>query len=177
MIRITGGIFKGRFIYDVPGKRTRPTTSIVKQAVFNMVDVDGKSFLDLFCGSCAVLIEAISRGACCGYGVDISLKAIATCKNNAKLLEIEDKVTLYKANALSFVRSSGMGFDVIYIDPPYGLGIAQKVLKAMKEDILNPDGILIIEERRGEKITLPPFLKEEKVKIYGDTTIIVARRV
>ncbi|MCD6449134.1 MAG: RsmD family RNA methyltransferase [Thermotogaceae bacterium] len=177
MIRITGGVFKGRLIHEVPDKRTRPTTSVVRQAVFNMIDVEGKSFLDLFCGSCAVLIEAISKGACCGFGVDISSRAISTCRKNIKLLGIGDKVTLYKANVLSFVRSGGRGFDVIYIDPPYGLGIAQKLLNVMKKEIINLDGVVVIEEKKDEKINLPPFLKEDKVKVYGDSFIMIARRM
>ena len=176
MIRISGGFLKGRLIREVPDRRTRYTPSIVRQALFNMVDVEDKSFLDLFCGSCLVLIEALSRGASEAFGVDVSGKAISTCRRNLSELGIYDRVTLYKGNAVGFVKSSGRSFDVIFMDPPYGLNIANKVLSSMREDILEDDGILVIEERKDANLTVPNFLEIVSEKKYGDTKLVVMRK-
>ncbi len=177
MIRITGGKFRGRMIKEVPDRRTRYTSSVVRQAIFNMIDVYGKSFLDLFCGSCLVLIEAISREAIGGAGVDISGRAISTCRENLKNLGILNLVKLYKTDAIRFVRSKGESFDVIFMDPPYGLGLADKILKRMREDILKDGGVVIVEEDKRWRVTVPEFLEVVSEKIYGDTKLVVMRKI
>jgi len=78
-MRITGGRLRGRGVRRVPDPRTRYTPSIVRKAIFDVVDVEDKTFLDLFCGSCVVAIEALSRGASSVAVVDVSSKAVATC--------------------------------------------------------------------------------------------------
>ncbi len=176
MIRISGGFLKGRLIREVPDKRTRYTSSIVRQALFNMIDVENKSFLDLFCGSCLVMIEALSRGASEAFGVDISGKAISTCRRNLSELGILDRAFLYKGNVLGFVRSSGRSFDVIFMDPPYGLNMASRVLSSMREDLLEDSGFLIVEERKNTHLTVPHFLEIVSEKIYGDTKLVVMRK-
>lgn len=176
MIRITGGRLKGRTIREVPDKRTRHTSSIVRQALFNMVDVEGKSFLDLFCGSCAVLIEALSRGASFGAGVDVSGRAISICKVNLKELGLFEKVRLYKTDAVRFVRSPGMSFDVVFMDPPYKHDLASKVLKGMREDLVSDGGIVVVEERKGVEVFVPDFLEIVKERVYGDTKLVVMRK-
>jgi 16S rRNA (guanine966-N2)-methyltransferase len=176
MIRITGGALKGRLIRKVPDKRTRYTSSMVRQAIFNLVDVRGKKFLDLFCGSCLVLIEALSRGAVEGAGVDISSKAMAICKRNLKELKLYDKVRLYKSDAVRFVQSKGEKFDVIFMDPPYSLNISSKVLKSMREDLLSENGLIIVEESKKSQIFIPSFLEIIKEKNYGDTKLVVLKK-
>ncbi len=176
MIRISGGFLKGRLIKEVPDKRTRYTSSVVRQALFNMVDVEGKSFLDLFCGSCLVMIEALSRGASEVFGVDISGKAISACKKNLSDLRISDRAVLYKGNAVNFVKSSGRSFDVIFMDPPYGLNLANKVLASMRRDILEGNGILVVEEKKNSDLIIPDFLEIISEKKYGDTKLVVMRK-
>ncbi len=176
MIRISGGFLKGRLISEVPDRRTRYTSSVVRQALFNMVDVEGKSFLDLFCGSCLVMIEALSRGAFEVFGVDVSGKAISTCKKNLSELDLSGRATLYKGNAANFVRFSGRSFDVVFMDPPYGLNMANKVLSSMRGDILEDSGVLIIEERKDAGLMVPDFLEIVSEKIYGDTKLVVMRK-
>ena len=177
MIRITGGKFRGRMIREVPDRRTRYTSSVVRQAIFNMIDVRGKSFLDLFCGSCLVLIEAISRGAVGGAGVDVSGRAISTCRENLRNLGVIDLVKLYKTDAVRFVRSRGESFDVIFMDPPYGLRLSDRVLKNMREDILKDGGIVIVEEEKRWKVIVPEFLEVLSERVYGDTKLVVMRKV
>ncbi len=176
MIRISGGVFKGKMIREVPDKRTRYTSSLVRQALFNMVDVHEKSFLDLFCGSCLVLIEAISRGASMATGVDISPRALSTCKMNLEDLGIIDRVTLYKADAIRFVKSPGMPFDVVFMDPPYGLGISSRVLRSMRKDFVRESGLVVVEEPKREELVVPEFLQVEKVREYGDTKLVVMKK-
>ena len=177
MIRITGGNLKGRTIKSVPDKRTRYTSSILRQAIFSIVNVEGRSFLDLFCGSCSVLIEALSRGATFGAGVDISPKAIKTCRENLKRLGLEGLSILYKADATRFVRSKGEAFDVIFMDPPYELGLVDRTLKNMREDILSEGGILILEASKREYFDIPKFLRIVRSREYGDSKLVVLKKV
>ncbi len=177
MIRITGGEYKGIELKTVPCKKTRYTPAMVRQALFNMVDVEGKSFLDLFCGSCIVLIEALSRGAKEGAAVDVSQTAISICKENLKKLNLLDRVRLYKTNAVSFVKSKGRDYDIIFMDPPYELGLVDKIFKSMRAEILKKNGIVIVELSKREKFTLPEYLEKIKEKTYGDTKVVILKRI
>ncbi len=177
MIRITGGIFKGRNLKVVPDPRTRYTSSMVRQAIFNMVDVKGKGFLELFCGSCIVTAEALSRGAESASVVDISRKAISVCRENLESLGVLEKVTIYKSDAVRFVKSRGKAFDIIFMDPPYGLGLVEEVLKAMRPDILKKGGIVIVEKFKKEGIFVPEFLEVLEERNYGDSGVVILRKV
>ncbi len=176
MIRITGGKFRGFLIKEVPDRRTRYTTSMVRQAIFNMIDVKGKTFLELFCGSCAVLIEAISRGASGGSAVDISMRAVKICKENLERLGLLNTVKLYRTDATKFVKSKGESFDVIFLDPPYGLSLVERTMKAMREDLLNDGGIVIIEKWKKESIYIPKFLEMINAKTYGDSEVVILKK-
>ncbi len=176
MLRITGGEFRGRYVSSVPDSRTRPTSSLLRKVIFDLVDIRDLSFLELFCGSCVVTIEALSRGACCASVVDVSRKAIATCRRNLEKLGILKKVRLYRANVLGFVKSSGMAFDVVFMDPPYDLGLVQKTLDRMNENLLKPSGLLIIEKSKKEDLKIPDFLKVIFQRDYGDSTLILMKK-
>ena len=176
MLRITGGEFRGRYVSSVPDSRTRPTSSILRKAVFDLVEVENVKFLELFCGSCVVSIEALSRGACCSSVVDISRKALDTCRRNLMNLNLLDRVRLYMANVLGFVKSSGESFDVIFMDPPYDTGLVEKTLKNMNEEILKPSGILIIEKSKREDVFVPDFLEVTFRRVYGDSELVIMRK-
>ncbi len=172
-MKITGGIFKGRELKPVPDNRTRYTTSIVRQAIFNMIDVSSKSFLELFCGSAIVSFEAISRGAINVTAVDISRKAIITAIENSKAIGVEVKVV--NSDFRRFLTSCNQSFDITFADPPYNKGFVQKLLDTLsKKDYIGK--MIIIEKAASEKFTLPEQFLLVKLKKYGDTEIVVLER-
>ncbi|MFN3284458.1 MAG: 16S rRNA (guanine(966)-N(2))-methyltransferase RsmD [Pseudothermotoga sp.] len=172
-MKITGGIFKGRELKTVPDKRTRYTTSLVRQAVFNMIDVSNKSFLELFCGSAVVSFEAISRGAINVTAVDISKKAISTAVENSKALGVEIKIV--NSDFRRFLNSCKESFDLVFADPPYNVGFVQELLRILSK-IQHIGKTIIIEKAAVEKFVLTEQFSLIKSKKYGDTEILVLER-
>lgn len=172
-MKITGGIFKGRELKPVPDKRTRYTTSLVRQAIFNMIDVSNKSFLELFCGSAVVSFEAISRGAANVVAVDISKKAIITAIENSKKLGAQIKVM--NSDFRRFLNSCKEPFDIVFADPPYNMGFVQELLNILSEKEYIGKTI-IVEKATTEKFVLPEQFLLVKSKKYGDTEILVLER-
>ncbi|ABV32619.1 MULTISPECIES: 16S rRNA (guanine(966)-N(2))-methyltransferase RsmD [Pseudothermotoga] len=172
-MKITGGTLKGYHLNPVPDSRTRYTTSLVRQAVFNMIDVSQSSFLELFCGSAVMSIEALSRGAKHAVAVDISSKAIKTAIENAKKCGVELKIV--KSDFRKFINLCNDNFDVVFADPPYNLGFVQKLLELLS---IKPSlgQIIIIEKAAAEQVVIPEKLKILKSKKYGETEVLVIAR-
>ena len=175
MISVTGGKYKGLKLHTVPGRSTRPTTSIVRKAIFDVVDVEGKDFLDLFCGSCIVSIEAISRGARKVVAVDISTRSVGVCKKNQG--KIKENFEVVKSDVMKYLKKCERRFDVIFMDPPYDMDIIPDVLDLiLKQNIMKENGIIIVEKRKGKKILIPESLSVLKEKHYGDTEVLILKR-
>ncbi|MGJ8455652.1 16S rRNA (guanine(966)-N(2))-methyltransferase RsmD [Pseudothermotoga sp. U03pept] len=172
-MKITGGIFKGRELKSVPDRRTRYTTSLVRQAIFSMIEVAGASFLELFCGSAVVSLEALSRGANFAVAVDISRKAVKTASENSKLLQANLKIV--NADFERFLKASDESFDFVFADPPYDLGFVQRLLDLLSE---RPEigKIIIVEKAVAEGFVLPVTFTLAKTKRYGDTEIVLLER-
>jgi 16S rRNA (guanine966-N2)-methyltransferase len=124
-IRIQAGEFRGRLLKTPKNSHVRPTTSIVKKSFFDICKeiVDGARFLDLFAGSGAVGIEALSRGASHGTFVDSERSSIVCIEENLRTLKVEEKGTLLRGEVLPTLRrleEQKKEYDLIYIDPPYG---------------------------------------------------------
>lgn len=125
-IKIISGLYKGRFIKTPPSTTTRPTSSMLREAFFNIVQnsVEGITFLDLFAGSGAIGIEALSRGAKRSYFVEKEKQAFSIIKENIVTLGITDLTEVFFMDvkkALSLFRRKNLKFDLIYCDPPYKL--------------------------------------------------------
>jgi 16S rRNA (guanine(966)-N(2))-methyltransferase RsmD len=159
-MKILTGYLKNKNI-KVP-KTIRPCTSIIKQAIFNIIkdQVEDAIFLDLFAGSGSLGIEAISLGAKLTFFVDKSKESINYIKTNITLLEIENKSKVIIADALEFLKKTNLKFDIITIDPPFILyekdpKLIDEILKTIaKRDLLNKDGNIFLEE--------PTYSKREK---------------
>ncbi|MEJ5228851.1 MAG: 16S rRNA (guanine(966)-N(2))-methyltransferase RsmD [Pseudothermotoga sp.] len=173
-MKITGGVYKGRELKSVADSRTRYTTSLVRQAIFSMVEVAGASFLELFCGSAVVSLEALSRGASSAVAVDISKKAVRIAVENAKLLQANLKIV--NADFERFLRTCEESFDFVFADPPYNLGFVQRLLDVLSE---KPEigKIIIVEKAVVENFVLPKQLTLLKTKRYGDTEILLLERI
>lgn len=179
-MRIISGEKKGTRLFSLKKRKIRPTSDKVKGAIFNvLVSVEDKKILDLFAGSGALGIEALSRGAKEAVFVDSSFTSLDLIRKNLEKLGFKDKSRLIKKNVLRFLKGETEGkFDLILADPPYGKGLCQKVLEILSEkEILNPDGVLVIEHHKKEKIEkLENFILLQERK-YGDTLVSFFRKI
>lgn len=183
-MRIIGGEYRSRLIAMPKGVDIRPTQDRVREAVFNLLgDINDKNVLDLFAGSGAFGIEALSRGAARATFVDNNSRCIDTIKANLDSLRIDEyRYDTVRANALSvFPRlvKEGERFDLIFADPPYYKDIARKSLINIDAyDILTEIGIVIIEHFKKDSLEAPfRTLFRGKERRYGDTIITTYRRI
>lgn len=163
---------KGRKVQPVPDPKTRYTSSMVRQALFSMVDVEGKSFLELFCGSAVVSLEAISRGANKVVAVDVSKLAVKVAKQNAEKLGVQ--LTVLCMDFRRFLQKNSERFDVTFLDPPYGLGLIDEALRLLVEK--NVSDTIVVEKSKKESIVVPEGLEVLKERTYGDTQLIILKR-
>jgi 16S rRNA (guanine966-N2)-methyltransferase len=179
MTRIISGKYKGRNI-NVPATVTRPTSSRVREAVFSSVlhtfgSFDGLVVLDLFAGSGALGLEALSRGAAKANFVENDRNAITCIEENARLLG-EHSFSVQKADVFALVDSlaSQAPSDLVFIDPPYALIDEQMVelLQALSQNQWLADDALVVVERNSKSVLdWPQGYEPLANKIYGDTAI------
>ncbi|MGN0453327.1 MAG: 16S rRNA (guanine(966)-N(2))-methyltransferase RsmD [Ruminococcus sp.] len=152
-MRVITGLARGRKLETLTGVEVRPTTDMVKEAVFSIIQfqVQGRMFLDLFAGSGQMGIEAISRGAKGACFVDISRDAIAVIKKNIKTVGFEDKSEVCFGDSLSVLRTCREKFDVAFLDPPYGKGLVEKALQLIP-DAMNEGGVIVCETAAEEEL-------------------------
>ena len=119
-MRIISGVFKSQKIKQVPLDTTRETSDMVRGACFNVLhDIHDKMVLDLFAGSGAYALEALSRGAKHAYIIDHNKTAIKIINENVNHLKIKDKTTIIYQDALTFLKGNHVTFDLVFLDPPY----------------------------------------------------------
>ncbi|QGH34408.1 16S rRNA (guanine(966)-N(2))-methyltransferase RsmD [Gracilibacillus salitolerans] len=150
-MRIIAGDFKGNRIQAVPNQLTRPTGDKVKESLFQMIGpfFNGGICLDLFAGSGALAIEAISRGMNKAILVDKQPKAISIIHQNVNHLHIQDKVEIYRNDAfraLKALQKRALQLDIIFLDPPYHKVSYDKLLQGITSTgIVNENGLIICE--------------------------------
>lgn len=156
-MRVISGTAKGTILYSLEGNATRPTLDRVKEALFNMIQMDIREteVLDLFSGSGALAIEALSRGAKKAILCDKSKEAVAVIKKNLEKTHLVEKATVlqedYK-NALHFLKNK-FQFDFIFLDPPYAKDyVKDAVSEIVVLDLLKQNGTIIIETDEEERI-------------------------
>lgn len=149
-MRVIAGSAKRLQLKTVEGMETRPTTDRIKETLFNMISeyIADSNFLDLFSGSGAIGIEALSRGATCAVFVEQSKKAMECIKDNLKFTKLDDRAEVYEmdvVNALSRLEGRKQ-FDYIFMDPPYNQLHEKRVLEYLNDSsLLSADGIIIVE--------------------------------
>ncbi len=156
------------------GLDTRPTTDRIKESVFNIIQfrVGGAYVLDLFAGSGALGIEAISRGAKMTVLNDKSPVAAELIRSNLRLAKFDDGVKVCQTDALSYLNSCTQQFDIIFLDPPYNLGLVEPVLKEISaKKILKNDGIIVLETEVGGENAENSEFDIIKTAKYGKTLI------
>jgi 16S rRNA (guanine966-N2)-methyltransferase len=172
-MRVVGGLLGGRPLSAPRGRGTRPTPERVREAVFSILaDVHGDTVLDLFAGSGAMAIEAISRGAGHATLVDSSPAAIAAIRRNVAALDLSAEVLHQKA--LPFLRNArtyARQYDLVFLDPPYrqAAALGRELAQALMP-VLTPGARVVVEsDRRAPlKLALPASSDERR---YGDTLI------
>lgn len=135
------------------------------------MNLRGKTVLDLFAGSGALGIEAMSRGARTATFVEQTRACLDAIRKNVAMLGIAERTTLVKAEALTFVRTCSTTFDLILMDPPYHKGLASQLAPHVY-NLVNPGGVLVIEHSPREILTVEAW----KSRTYGDTMITYIAR-
>lgn len=168
MLRVIAGRYKGKTLI-APKKNTRPTKDMVKEAVFSSLGpLDDMVFLDLFAGSGAIGIEALSRGARRVYLNDFDPGAIATIKANTEHLEAD--IVISKLDCFKRLETMDEELDYIYIDPPYAFeGYANLLDVISQRHLLKLAGCIIIEADR--ELDLDSAYELVKCRRYGITYI------
>lgn len=177
-MRVTAGSAKGRELLAPKGRHTRPTLAKVKEAMFGMVqfDVPGSLVLDLFSGSGALGIEALSRGAERAVFCDSDRQAASVVKANLAKLGFTDRADCFSCDSLILLETlsaNGMGFDLVLLDPPYETDLASRALDALDELGLLNDGAIVLCEHspaNPPRISRPGY-EARKPKKYGDCCV------
>jgi 16S rRNA (guanine966-N2)-methyltransferase len=173
-MRITGGQARGRKIGSPTGCAVRPTASKVRQALFNMIGrkIENARFLDICAGSGLIGLEALSRGAASLTSIEENRAFAQALQATASKLAYDIKVLpLDFRKALILLR--GEKFDLIFADPPYKSGCAQKILdEILKHELLDEEGLVIIEHLSDLSIEAPgQILAKTKTRTYGQTAL------
>lgn len=149
-MRVIAGKARRLPLKTVKGMDTRPTTDRIKETLFNMIqnEVPGCRFLDLFAGSGGIGIEALSRGAVSAVFVESDRKASGCIRDNLSFTKLEENAVLMTADVFAaLIRLEGQEpFDIIFMDPPYGMLLEKRVLEALKgSSLVDEDTLIIIE--------------------------------
>lgn len=175
MIRIIGGIYKGRYL-EIPNSNvTRPTMDKVRQAIFNVLHtkVENSICLDLFAGSGAMGLEALSRGAKKCSFVDKDKGTFFIMKKNVTSLKIpEEQYELFLGDYRVFIkRNQSVKYDIVFLDPPYRMNINASIIKDMEERGMFSDNAIIVSEQENKNEEIEGF--EMKEYRYGAKHVAV----
>jgi RNA methyltransferase, RsmD family len=168
-MRVIAGTRRSLPLKSIEGMDTRPTADRYKETLFNVLqdDIPGSRFLDLFSGSGAIGIEALSRGAKHAVLVENGREALKCIKENVHFTKFEDEADILRSDAVGYVRSlPKIDFDVIFIDPPYGRGLEKDVLLILdKKEFKNEEAIIVVEATLEEDFS---YLENTKFVIYKE---------
>jgi 16S rRNA (guanine(966)-N(2))-methyltransferase RsmD len=176
-LRIVGGEARGRTLRAVPGSSTRPTADRVRQSLFDLLGqrMDGLAVLDLYAGTGALALEALSRGAASAVLVENDARACGVIFANVAALKYEGKARVLRGElpaALAQLR--GQRFDLIFSDPPYAERASQATLDALStNDLLAPGARLVLEMDRRELTPVTAGLALRDERRYGDTRVVI----
>lgn len=175
-MRIVGGKYRHRIIiYPDDATHTRPTKDRVREAIFSAIgDISNARVLDLYAGSGAMGIEALSRGASHCTFVDISLVAIKTIKENLNNLKIDNnEYEVIKNKDINAIESFKNKFDLIILDPPYEEGQYELIINLLKEkDLISEHAIIVMEANRSIKLENIDYIKNKEYH-YGEINVFI----
>ena len=183
-MRIVGGRLGGRPLATPAHEGTRPTSDRVREAIFNILahgvsdfELERAKVLDLFAGTGALGLEALSRGAAFCLFIENETEARALLRRNIEALRLTGVTKLFRRDATELGPAGrNGGFTLAFLDPPYGHGLAQRSLASAAEGgWLAPGAIAVIEERTGTRLSLPAGYAAFDERTWGDTQAQFAR--
>ena len=183
-MRIVAGALRGRLLATPDGKDTRPTSDRVREALFNILahgisdfEIEGARVLDLFAGTGALGIEALSRGAQFCIFVELAAEARGLIRENIEQFKLSGVSRIFRRDATDLGSANGRDVaSLVFLDPPYGKGLAERALSsALSGGWLASGAVVVIEEARKAAVELPTGLIQLDQRVYGDTQIIIAR--
>ena len=181
-MRIIGGVFKGRLIAAPPGRDTRPTSDRAREGAFNILahapwskGIAGRHVLDLFAGSGALGLEALSRGAAFAVFVDTDAAARGTIRENIEALGLLGITRIHRRDAADLgAKPVGLGapFDLAFLDPPYGKGLGDAALAQLSPGgWIGPDALIVMECAADDTPTTSGFETLDE-RIYGTAKVL-----
>ena len=177
-MRIIAGKYRSLKLVALKSNKTRPTSGIVKEAIFSSLGsyFDGGVMLDLFAGSGAMGLEAISRGMEFCYMADSNPAAVKVIRENIKNLNVTDQTMVWQLDFISVLKKClalDLKFDLIYLDPPYLKYQGDQLLEMIAAfDLLKPFGMIILESRKEEVFKDSyAIIKKTKEKSYGKSKV------
>jgi len=171
---VISGKARGNKLISLEGDLTRPTTDRVKEAMFSIIqmNIDGSVVLDLFAGSGALGIEALSRGAVWCDFVEKNKQALDVIQKNIEKTKLIDISMLHNVTAHSFLEKCSKKYDVVFLDPPYNNGLCEQAMELLRKyNLLNPNAIIVCEVSSKEAIT-STYTEKKQVK-YGNTKLVI----
>ncbi len=182
-MRVVGGRLKGRNIASPASREIRPTQDRLRESVFNILihaydnPIEGARVLDLFAGTGALGIEAVSRGAAFALFVDNGAEARALLRNNVEALALGGVTKVYRRDATNLGPAHPIEpFSLVFLDPPYGKGLAEKALASLREGgWLAPSALLVVEEAKAAAFKAPEGFDELERRAYDDTEFVFLR--
>jgi 16S rRNA (guanine966-N2)-methyltransferase len=181
-MRIVGGRLKGRALKSPGSDAIRPTSDRLRETVFNILahsygnPVAGARVIDLFAGTGAMAIEALSRGAHFALFVDQSANACAIIRANFAAFDLGGAARILRRDARKVGPApEGESFSLAFLDPPYGKSLVPPTLKALRDGgWLGKDALVVIEERAGTDVALPDGFVLRESRRFGVTQVVFA---
>lgn len=178
-MRVVGGRLRGRNLASPSSREIRPTADRLRESVFNILmhaydnPIEGARVLDLFAGTGALGIEAISRGAKYCLFVETDTQSRALVRRNVEALGLTGVTRLFRRDATDMGPAGTMeAFNIAFLDPPYAKGLAERSLAVLGEgNWLKPGALCVIEERAGTAMTWPHGFHEVDQRTWGDTDV------
>ena len=179
-MRVVGGRLRGRNIASPASREIRPTTDRLRESVFNILvhaydnPIEGARVLDLFAGTGALGIEAASRGAAFVLFVDNGAEARALLRNNVEALGLGGVTKVFRRDATNLGPAHPVEpFSLVFLDPPYGKGLAEKALASLRDGgWLTKEALLVVEEAKAATLTTPEGFVELERRAYDDTEFV-----
>lgn len=179
-MRIVAGTFRGRTLATPADQRVRPTSDRVREALFNILahgfegfSLAGANVIDLFAGTGALGLEALSRGARSCLFVEEDAEARGLIRQNIEALQLTGQTRIYRRDATDLGPAGNREpFSLVFLDPPYGKGLGEKALtSAIAGGWLRPGALIVLEERAGVAIVWPDGCREVDARTWGDTSV------
>jgi 16S rRNA (guanine966-N2)-methyltransferase len=182
-MRIVGGEFRGRTLKSPSSQAIRPTSDKLRESVFNILahaygdPVSGARVLDLFAGTGALGLEAMSRGAQFALFVDEGAEARALIRANVETLALTGATKIFRRDAARLGAIGALApFDLMFCDPPYGKGLAEQALAGARDGgWLSPGALVVVEEAAKAGFRTPEGFAAQERREYGDSEIVILR--